>query len=75
MNTIQLEQSASPRLSERRRRWKKRRDFDRAFHMSGVALTERLVVQPGLYRSVNICNCISPLSKQPTAAEPSAEPT
>jgi len=71
MNAIQLMESPPARPVERRRRWGKRRDFDRAYPLSEVAAINRLTVRPELYRAINICHWTTNAFERYAAEEPS----
>jgi len=75
MNAIQLEESTTARPVERRRRWGKRRDFDRVYPISEVAAADRVIVRPELYHAINICQWTTRTTERYTAEEPSVKHT
>jgi len=54
--TTDLHNERQPR-GERRRRWAKRREFDRAICLSAVANGEALTLNPDKYCDMKICSC------------------
>jgi hypothetical protein len=57
MKQNELRRDASPRRVERRRRWKKREDFNQTFRMSLVGFGNDPTVNPGAYRRGKVYSC------------------
>lgn len=75
MNSVAPRQSR-PRLQvERRRRWKKRREFDRAFRLAGVNTGLGPTIDPHTYRHVNVCDYTFQNTRQSFAGDSPAKQT
>ena len=59
----------SPARVERRRRWKKRHEFDLAYRMAQVKRGEGHTLGSGLYRCVDVCTWTAPENAENTIGE------